>query len=63
MMPEANNKGNNNPFHDNNTSFAFRPSVESGSSFFLNAASKVISFPSPQKVGKKKKKKKFVAYL
>lgn len=51
MMSEA----NNNPFDDNSTSFAFRPSVESGSSFILSAAaSKVISLPSPQKVGTKK---------
>ncbi|XP_038904983.1 probable WRKY transcription factor 2 isoform X2 [Benincasa hispida] len=43
IMSEANNKGNNNPFDDNSTSFAFRPSVESGSSFFLSAASKTAS--------------------
>ncbi|KAG7015604.1 putative WRKY transcription factor 2 [Cucurbita argyrosperma subsp. argyrosperma] len=45
MMLEANNRGNDNPFDDNSSSFAFRPSVESGSSFFHGAASKVISLP------------------
>ncbi|XP_022143503.1 probable WRKY transcription factor 2 [Momordica charantia] len=43
MLSEANNNGGNNPFENNGTSFAFRPMVESGSSFFLGAASKTAS--------------------
>lgn len=50
MLSEANNNGGDNPFENNGTSFAFRPMVESRSSFFLGAASKVISLPSFRKI-------------
>ena len=43
MMSEGDDKGSDNPFNNNSTSFAFSSGVESGSFFYVGAASKVIS--------------------
>ncbi|XP_022949797.1 probable WRKY transcription factor 2 [Cucurbita moschata] len=43
MMSEGDDKGSVNPFNNNSTSFAFSSGVESGSFFYLGAASKTDS--------------------